>query len=70
MRRLALTRLVFERRQLAPGHAFPDDPCTVQGCAGKLYVYDSRQNKETGLRTRYLRCSICRDCPDNNKWVD
>lgn len=69
MKRLSLTRMVFERRRENPGHVFPDDPCLVPGCSGRMYVYDSRVNK-AGLRVRYMQCTECGHKPENNKWVE
>jgi len=70
MKRLSLTRMVFHGRQANPGHVFPGDRCTVEGCRGEMVVYDSRVDTDSGLRTRYMRCGKCGHRPDNNKWVE
>lgn len=70
MKRLSLTRLVFDRRREQPAHTFPGDACPCPGCTGSLVVYDSRVDRDSGLRTRYMRCAKCGHLPQNNKWVE
>lgn len=47
----------------------PGDHCERDGCAGRLRVYATRPNFMLMVRTRYLCCDTCRDCPAGNKWV-
>lgn len=67
MRRLKLTRLVFEERASIPIRSLPGDACSERGCTGELVVYSTKI--EAGMRIRYLECSACGHKPDDNKWV-
>lgn len=42
------------------------DPCPRTSCAGVLKVYSTKVRIEENRRFRYLRCSACKACPEDN----
>jgi hypothetical protein len=61
MRRLALTRLTFERRAARPDEYFAGDKCP--DCGGRIGVYCTRPRG--GAVTHYLKCRQCDFKPGN-----
>ena len=45
------------------------DRCECAACAGKLTVYCTIANEDTGLRTQYLSCDVCNWKPADNKVI-
>lgn len=73
MRRLKLTRLVFEERNNGrengngSSRSLPGDPCPREECEGELKVYSVKQ--EPGMTIRFLHCPVCKFIPEDSKWV-
>lgn len=45
------------------------DRCECAECRGKLTVYCTIVNEDTGFRTQYIACNSCSWKPDDNKLI-
>ncbi len=69
MRRLSLSRL-NARTHRDPDACFPGDPCPDEDCKGRIHIYHTSTDEETGLVTRYMRCAECKCKPKDSIWVE
>ncbi len=61
--RLGMERLNIQRRHNR------GDRCECKECAGKLTVYTTIANEDTGFRTQYISCDVCNWKPVDNKII-